>query len=195
MNELPGEVTALLKQVKRGDADAMGKLMPLVYRELRRLAEHYMRGERPGHTLQPTAVVHEAYLRLVGMDRLDWQNRAQFLGVAAQLMRRILINYARQRIAAKRGGSGGRADFDVVDVASAEDPEEMLAMDMAITRLGELNPEQSRVVEMRYFGGMSVEETAEALGIAPRTVKRHWALAKAWLHATVDDSSLDVYAV
>jgi RNA polymerase sigma factor (TIGR02999 family) len=190
MKEPPGEVTALLAQVKRGDADAMGKLMPLVYNELRRLAGHYMRGERPGHTLQPTAVVHEAYLRLVGLDRLDWQNRAQFMGVAAQLMRRILINYARQRIADKRGGAGGRADLDVPDVAAAENPEEMLAVDIAITRLSELSPEQSRVVEMRYFGGMSVEETAEALGISPRTVKRHWALAKAWLHAELSGRGL-----
>ena len=190
MSEPPGDVTLLLKQAKGGDAEAMAKLMPLVYAELRRLAEHYMRGERPGHTLQPTAVVHEAYLRLVGVDRLDWQNRAQFLGVAAQFMRRILINHARERIAAKRGGIGGRADVDVADLASTEKPEEMMAIDIAITRLSELNPEQSRVVEMRYFGGMSVEETAEAMSISPRTVKRHWALAKAWLHAELSGRRL-----
>jgi RNA polymerase sigma-70 factor, ECF subfamily len=115
MNEPPGEVTALLARVKRGDQDAMGKLMPLVYRELRRLAGHYMRGERPGHTLQPTAVVHEAYLRLTGLDHLDWQNRAQFMGVAAQMMRRILLNYARQRVASKRGGVGLRTELEVPD--------------------------------------------------------------------------------
>jgi RNA polymerase sigma factor (TIGR02999 family) len=181
------EVTVLLNQAKGGDADAMGKLMPLVYNELRRLAEHYMRGERVGHTLQPTAVVHEAYLRLIGLDRIDWQNRAQFMGIAAQLMRRILINYARDRVAAKRGGG---ADGFAIAWPAAADPEQILAVDMAITRLHKLNPEQSRVVEMRYFGGLSVEETAEALGISPRTVKRHWSLAKAFLHAELSGDGL-----
>jgi RNA polymerase sigma factor (TIGR02999 family) len=168
----------------------MGKLMPLVYAELRRLAGHYMRGERTGHTLQPTAVVHEAYLRLTGLDHLDWQNRAQFMGVAAQVMRRILLNYARQRVASKRGGKGLRTEFEVPDMATGEKAEEILAVDMAITRLSELNAEQSRVVEMRYFGGMSVEETAEALNISTRSVKRHWALAKAWLHAELSGRGL-----
>jgi RNA polymerase sigma-70 factor (ECF subfamily) len=186
----PGEVTALLAQVKRGDKEAYGRLMPLVYGELRRLAGHYMRGESPGHTLQPTAVVHEAYLRLVGLDRLDWQNRAQFMGVAAQMMRRILVDHARQRVAAKRVGSGGRADVDVLHMARVENPEETLAVDMAVERLRELDPRQSQVVEMRYFGGLSVEETSEALGISTRTVKRHWALAKAWLHAELSGRSL-----
>jgi RNA polymerase sigma factor (TIGR02999 family) len=177
-----GEVTVLLEQVKRGDPDALARLMPLVYNELRRLADHYMRAERPGHTLQPTAVVHEAYMRLAGLERIDWQNRAQFMGIAAQFMRRILINHARDRVAAKRGGAV-RACVDAMDAGVAANPEEVLAVDMAITRLADLNPEQSRVVEMRYFGGMSVEETAHALSISPRTVKRHWSLAKAWLHA------------
>jgi RNA polymerase sigma factor (TIGR02999 family) len=177
-----GEVTGLLEQVKHGDKDAYGRLMPLVYNELRRLAGYYMRGERPGHTLQPTAVVHEAYVRLVGLDRLDWQNRAQFMGVAAQMMRRILVDHARHRIAARRDPAA-RVDVDVPDIATLEDPEETLAVDMAIERLRELDPQQSQVVEMRYFGGLSVEETAEVLGISGRTVKRHWALAKAWLHA------------
>ena len=190
MNERSGEVTALLAKVKRGDQEALGKLMPLVYRELRRLAGHYMRGERPGHTLQPTAVVHEAYLRLAGLDHLDWQNRAQFMGVAAQMMRRILLNYARQRVASKRGGNDLRTEFGLPDIATGEKAEEILAVDMAVTRLSELNAEQSRVVEMRYFGGMSVEETAEALNISPRSVKRHWALAKAWLHAELSGRGL-----
>ena len=180
----PGEITALLVEWKQGDRDALAKLTPLVYRELRRLAGHYMRGERAGHTLQPTALVHEAYLRLVNQDRADWQNRSHFMGVAAQLMRRILVHHARDRVAAKRGGTRGRTEMDALDVnAVTENPEELLAVDIAVQRLGELNPEQSRVVKMRYFGGMSVEETAEALGISTRTVKRHWALAKAWLHA------------
>jgi RNA polymerase sigma factor (TIGR02999 family) len=158
--------------------------MPLVYGELRRLAGHYMRGERPGHTLQPTAVIHEAYLRLVGLDRTDWQNRAQFVGVAAQLMRRILVDHARRRLRVKRGGAGQKAPIEAAELlVNMDRPEEALAVDMAVTRLAELNPEQSRVVEMRYFGGMSVEETAVTLGISTRTVKRHWSLAKAWLHA------------
>jgi RNA polymerase sigma factor (TIGR02999 family) len=190
MNEPSGEVTALLALVKRGDQDAMAKLMPLVYRELRRLAGYYMRGERPGHTLQPTAVVHEAYLRLTGLDHLDWQNRAQFMGVAAQMMRRILLNYARQRVASKRGGPRVKTNFEEPGIATGEKAEEILAVDMAVTRLSELNTEQSRVVEMRYFGGMSVEETAEALNISPRSVKRHWALAKAWLHAELSGRPL-----
>jgi RNA polymerase sigma factor (TIGR02999 family) len=190
MNEPAGEVTALLARVSHGDQDAFAKLLPIVYNELRRLAEQYMRGERPGHTLQATAVVHEAYMRLVGLDRIDWQNRAQFMGVAAQIMRRILINYARDRVAAKRGGRGVRADLDVADLAVGENAEEILAVDLAVTRLAELNPEQSRVVEMRYFGGMSTEETAEALSISPRTVKRHWSLAKAWLRAELSGRGL-----
>jgi RNA polymerase sigma factor (TIGR02999 family) len=183
-------VTVLLARVKRGDKDALGKLLPLVYTELRQVAGSYMRNERIGHTLQPTAVVHEAYLRLIGLDRLDWQNRAQFMGVAAQIMRRILINYARDRIAAKRGGVGAQADVDVGDVAVLENPEEVVAIDLALAKLNELNPEQCRVAEMRYFGGMSVEETAEALAISPRTVKRHWAVAKAWLHAELSGRGL-----
>ena len=133
MNEPSGEVTALLALVKRGDKDAMGKLMPLVYRELRRLAGHYMRGERPGHTLQATAVVHGAYLRLTGLDHLDWQNRTQFMGVAAQMMRRILLNYARQRVASKRVGPGPRNGYERMDVATGEKAEEILAVDMALT--------------------------------------------------------------
>lgn len=187
---MPGEVTRLLAEVKRGDKHAYSKLMPLVYNELRRLAGHYMRGERPGHTLQPTAVVHEAFLRLVGLDRLDWQNRAQFMGVAAQMMRRILVDHARKRVAGGRAASGGRTDFDMPDIAGVDKPEETLAVDMAVERLRELDPQQSQVVEMRYFAGLSVEETAEALGISSRTVKRHWALAKAWLHAELSGRGL-----
>ena len=127
---------------------------------------------------------------LVGLDRLDWQNRAQFIGVATQMMRRILVDHARQRVAAKRGGSGGRPDLDVLKMASVESREQTLAVDMAVERLRELDPQQSRVVEMRYFGGLSVEETSEVLGISTRTVNRHWALAKAWLHAELSGRKL-----
>ncbi|MEK7403662.1 MAG: sigma-70 family RNA polymerase sigma factor [Acidobacteriota bacterium] len=176
---MPGDVTVLLGELKRGDKDALARLLPLVYRELRRLAGHYMRDERASHTLQPTALVHEAYLRLAGQDRADWRNRAQFMGVAAQLMRRILVDYARERLAAKR--TPGALDLDLG--ASGENTQEVLAVNEALDRLAQLDPQQGRVVEMRYFGGLTVEETAEALGVSPRTVKRDWAMAKAWLRA------------
>jgi RNA polymerase sigma-70 factor (ECF subfamily) len=191
MENPPGEVTLLLAQVKRGDKAALGRMIPLVYKELRRLAGHYLRDERIGHTLQPTALVHEAYLRLVGQDRADWQNRAQFMGVAAQLMRRILVDYARERLAAKRGGGAVRVDDEQFDAgAGPGQSEELLAVDEAVERLTELDPQQARVVEMRYFGGLSVEETAEALGISPRTVKRDWAMAKAWLRGELSAKGL-----
>jgi RNA polymerase sigma-70 factor (ECF subfamily) len=180
----PGEVTVLLAELKRGDKDALGKLVPLVYGELRRLAGHYMRAERVGHTLQPTAVVHEAYLRLVGEDWAEWQNRAQFVGVAARQMRRILVDYARQHVAAKRGGTPVKLDLDALAGSfGSGKSDEILAVDEAIARLGEMDPQQAQVVELRYFGGMTVEETAELLGISPRTVKRDWAMALAWLRA------------
>jgi len=191
MEKQPGEVTLLLAEAKRGDKAALGRMIPLVYKELRRLAGHYLRDERIGHTLQPTALVHEAYLRLVGQDRADWQNRAQFMGVAAQLMRRILVDYARQRVAAKRGGGAIKIDDERFDVgASTEQSEELLAVNEAVERLTELDPQQAQIVEMRYFGGLSVEETAEALGISPRTVKRDWAMAKAWLRTELAGGGL-----
>lgn len=176
-----GDVTLLLAEMKRGNSEALPKLIPLVYKELRRLAAHCLREERGGHTLQATALVHEAYLRLVDQKRAGWQNRAQFMGVAAQVMRRILVDYARQRVAAKRGGAAP-VPLDGIDVAEAVDQSaEMLAVDEALARLTELDPQQARIVELRYFGGMTVEETAEILDISPRTVKRDWAMAKAWL--------------
>lgn len=181
MHDSPGEVTLLLAEMKRGNNEALPKLIPLVYHELKRLAAHFLRDEREGHTLQPTALVHEAYLRLVGQTAA-WQNRAQFMGVAAQLMRRILVDYARQRVAAKRGGGLMPVEIETCEIGGrVEQSEEMLAVDEAMTRLAALDPQQASVVEMRYFGGMTVEETAEALAIAPRTVKREWAMAKAWL--------------
>ena len=158
----------------------MAELIPLVYKELRRLAGHFLRNERAGHTLQPTALVHEAYLSLVGQHRATWQNRAQFMAVAAHVMRRILLEYARRRSAAKRvAPEPGKPGLP----AGAARWEEILAVDEALTRLGQLAPQQARIAEMRYFGGLSVEEAAEALGVSPRTVKREWAVAKAWLHA------------
>jgi RNA polymerase sigma factor (TIGR02999 family) len=178
----PGEVTALLGEIKLGSQDAWARLIPLVYKELRRLAGHYMRDERASHTLQPTALVNEAFLRLVGQDRADWQNRAQFIGVAAQFMRRILVDHARRRAAAKRPSVAVTLDearFDkAVGIGQAE---EILAVDEVLERLAHLDAQQARVMELRYFGGLSVEETAEAIGISPRTVKRDWAMARSWL--------------
>ncbi len=186
MPESPGNVTLLLAEMKNGNSEALPKLIPLVYNELRRLAAHCLKDERVGHTLQPTALVHEAYLRLVDQTRAEWQNRAQFMAVAAQLMRRILVDHARQRVAAKRGGGATPVGFDIPQLAAAfEQSEEMLAVDEALARLSILDEQQAKVVELRYFGGMTVEETAAALTISPRTVKRDWAMAKAWLRLEI----------
>ena len=177
-----GQVTLLLAALRNGNQDALAELMPLVYQELRRLAGHYMRGERVGHTLQATALVHEAFLRLVDQDQAGWQNRAHFIGVAAQLMRRILVDSARRRVAAKRGGTPITLDEGRLNAgASFGQTAEILAVDEVLARLSVLDPQQARLVELRYFGGLTVEEAAEAMGISPRTVKRDWALAKAWL--------------
>jgi RNA polymerase sigma-70 factor (ECF subfamily) len=180
----PGEVTVLLGELKLGSKDALTRLIPLVYRELRRLAGHYMRDERVSHTLQPTALVHEVFLRLVDQKRADWQSRSQFIGVAAQVMRRILVDHARRRAAAKRSRAqvtldGARFNLGV-NIGQAE---EILAVNEVMERLEHLDAQQARIVELRYFGGLSVDETAEAMGISPRTVKRDWAMAKAWLRA------------
>ena len=181
MEDARGEVTRLLAELKLGRKDALDRLLPLVYRELRRIAGHQMRDERVGHTLQPTALVHEAFLRLVDQSRADWQNRAQFLGVAAQLMRRLLVDHARKRHAAKRGIPVTLNEEIMHRGPGADQTEEILAVNEILDRLAELDPRQARVVELRYFGGLSVEETAEALGIAARTVKLDWAMAKGWM--------------
>lgn len=185
MSDSPGAVTVLLAEIRNGNNDALPRLIPLVYQELKRLAAHCLRDEREGHTLQPTALVNEAYLRLAGQTG-GWQNRAHFMAVAAQLMRRILVDYARQRVAAKRGGGVVPVELDTVQIADrVEQLEETLAIDDALARLAALDAQQARVVEMRYFGGMTVEETAAALALSPRTVKRDWALAKAWLRVEI----------
>ncbi len=189
-DEAASDVTLLLAEMNSGNSEALSKLIPLLYNDLRRLAAHCLRGERAGHTLQPTALVHEAYFRLVDQSRAGWQNRAQFMGVAAQIMRRILVDYARQRVAAKRGGALKAPDPERFEAAAAiEISEELLAVDEALTRLAALDAQQARVVEMRYFGGLTVEETAEALAIAPRTVKRDWAMAKAWLQVEFSEKT------
>ena len=176
-----GEVSVLLGELKLGRKDALERLVPLVYKELRRVAGHYMRGERPGHTLQPTALVHEVFLRLVDQDRADWRNRAQFVGVAGQLMRRLLVDHARGRKALKRGIAVTMNEEIFQRAGGTDHTEEILAVDETLARLELLDPQQARVVELRYFGGLSVEETAEAMEISPRTVKRDWAMAKGWM--------------
>jgi RNA polymerase sigma factor (TIGR02999 family) len=177
-----GDVTRLLAELNAGNKDALPALLPLVYDELRRVAQRYFRRERSDHTLQPTALVHEAYLRLVDQRNVQWQNRAHFMGVAAQAMRRILVDRARAHHAAKRGGEQVRVAID--EAAGAGDPPlvDYLALDEALTKLAALDPQQSRIVELRYFGGLTIEETAEALELSPMTIKREWRIARAWLH-------------
>jgi RNA polymerase sigma-70 factor (ECF subfamily) len=163
------------------DRESLESLLPVVYQELRRLAASYLRRERPGQTLQPTALVHEAYLRLL-KDRPDrWQNRAHFCAIAAHSMRQILIERARARGALKRGGGGPRVTLDEALIAGGERSIDLVALDEALERLAQFDPEQARLVELRFFGGLTVEETAEAMDISPATVKRHWAVARAWL--------------
>ena len=176
------DVSLLLKQVAGGDQDAAAKLIPLVYRELHQVAEHRLRLERPDHTLQPTALVHEVYLRLVAQRDANWQNRAHFFAVASRLMRRILVDYARGRLRAKRGGKQVKLPLDKLPVISQGHCDELLALDESLERLRKLDARQSRVVELRFFGGLSVEEVAKVLGVSPKTVKREWSMAKAWLY-------------
>jgi RNA polymerase sigma factor (TIGR02999 family) len=175
-------VTGLLLAWNEGDASAMERLMPLVYGELRAIAERHFRRERAGHTLQPTAVVHEAYFRLVDQTRVTWKNRGHFFAIASQAMRRILVDHARARETDKRGGGGRRVTLDV-GVASPEPIDDMdfIALDEALTRLKSLDGAQAQIVELRFFGGLSIEETAEALETSPSSVKREFRSAKAWL--------------
>lgn len=189
MDEIPlQDVTGLLRRWTEGDQDALQKLMPIVYEELRRLAGHYLRLERPNHTLQPTALVHEAFLRLVGQKEVIWQNRAHFFGIAAQMMRRILVDHARRRAAAKRD-AGLRVELTQPGAEEAFDREpELLALDEALTHLEALDPRQARIVELRFFGGLTVEETAEVTGVSARTVKREWRTARAWLRRELDSA-------
>ncbi len=175
------EVTRLLFAWREGDEGALEKLIPLVHQELRRLAHLYMTGQRRGHTLQTTALVNEAYLRLVGSQRVGWQNRAHFVAVSAQLMRRILVDFARERGAQKRGGQAQRVTFDDALHPTREPGEDLVALDEALQALEAEQPRRSRVVELRFFGGLSVKETAEVLQVSADTVLRDWRLAKLWL--------------
>ena len=183
---LTEDVTLLLQQIRAGDSDAANRLIPLVLSELHILARLQLRAERPGHTLQPTALVNEAYLRLVTDQARDWQNRAHFIAVSVSVMRRILIDYARRKRALKRDG-GEQVMLQTVEFASFsyEQADELLALDLALDELEQMNPRQRRIVELRYFGGLSIEETAEVLNISPITVKRDWVGARAWLKGRV----------
>jgi RNA polymerase sigma factor (TIGR02999 family) len=166
-------------------------MMPLIYDELRRQAQRYLQRERPDHTLQATALVHEAYLRLVDQKKVQWQNRAHFFGVAAQVMRRLLVDHARQQHAAKRGGVVPKLALDeALQVADAR-AADVVALDEALTALAALDPQHSRLVELRFFGGLTIEETAEVLGVSPATVKRDWSMAKAWLYRELRTGGLD----
>ena len=183
MNELGQDnVTQLLIQLTGGDRAVLEDLLPVVYDELRRLAASYLRRERPGHTLQPTALVHEAYMRLVDQTQVNWQNRAQFFGVAAQMMRRILVDHARQHNAEKRGHDFQKLSLDENIDKAVERSSELILLDDALQELAAVDEQKSRIVELRYFGGLTVEETAEVLGVTPITIKRHWRMAKAWLY-------------
>jgi RNA polymerase sigma-70 factor (ECF subfamily) len=181
----PEDVTQILQEVRHGDKDAPARLMPLVYDELRKLADYYLRQERTDHTLQPTALVHEAYLKLVDQTRVDWQNRAHFFGVAAQLMRRILVDYARRHQAIKRGGFQQKLTLDEAMVYAPSRDVDLVALDDALNVLAQMDARQSRIVELRFFGGLTIEETAEALGVSPATVKADWSMAKAWLRREI----------
>jgi RNA polymerase sigma factor (TIGR02999 family) len=183
----PEGISQLLIDWGKGDQAALEKLMPLVYSELRRLAGNYLRRERAGHTLQPTALVNEAYLKLIDQRNAKWQNRAQFFGISAQLMRRILVDHARQRQAAKRGGSGQQRLSITSAQALVKQPEvDLLALNEALEELAEMDPQQGRIVELKFFGGLSIEETAEVLGISHATVERDWKLARAWLRRQLE---------
>ncbi len=185
------DVTELLGQLAKGDDAAAARLIPIVYDELRRLAFAYMRRERKDHTLQPTALVHEAYVKLTEQRAVDWQSRAHFFGIAAQTMRRILVDHARGHLRDKRGGGMVPVPLDEALVFAPEQSSELVRLDASLQRLAKLDPRQSRIVELRFFGGLTVEQTAELLGISPKTVKRDWSMAKAWLHGDMKTSHGD----
>ena len=178
----PGDVTRLLIDWSRGDQQAADRLIPLVYDELHRLARGYMRRERPDHTLQPTALVHEAYFRLVDQDRVEWKNRAQFFGIAAQAMRRILVDHARGRRYAKRRGSERQISLDDAELSAPGRPPDLVALDQALEGLASLDPRKGRVIELRVFGGLTIEESATVLGVSNTTVINEYRAARAWLY-------------
>ena len=179
---MPGDVTILLLRWADGDRAAVAELVPLVYSELLAMARTSMRNERPGHTLQCTALVHEAYLRLLQLDGVRWRNRAQFFSIAARILRHILVDHARERRSLKRGAGAVRVPLDLALTVPAPDHLPLEELDLSLEKLASFDPRKARVVELRYFGGLSIEESAEAMGCSPMTVKRDWAMAKAWLY-------------
>ena len=185
------EVTQLLKAWGHGDEDALGRLIPLVQKELHRIAHYCMLRERPDHTLQTTALVNEAYLRLVDVAQVNWQDRAHFFAISARMMRRILTDFARSRNYQKRGGAALHVSFEETLAVSQEQNAEIIAVDEALTALAAVNARKSQVVELRYFGGLSVEETADVLKVSPETVKRDWKFAKSWLHRALKGGTAD----
>jgi RNA polymerase sigma factor (TIGR02999 family) len=183
-------ITQLLIAWGDGEREALDQLVPLVYDDLRRLAAGYMGRETPGHALQPTALVHEAYVRLIDQRRVQWRNRAHFFGVAANMMRRILVDDARKRRAEKRGGAAERITLTGEDIAAPEQHDiDVLALHEALERLASFDPQQERIVELRYFGGLTIEETAEVIGMSPATIVREWTIAKAWLRADMSGAA------
>jgi RNA polymerase sigma factor (TIGR02999 family) len=181
----PATVTALLLRARSGDSSALADVFPLIYDELRRLAGQQLRREPDGHTLSPTALVHEAYMRLVDYSRVEWANRAHFLAIASTAMRRILVDHARAHRSLKRGGGLKPVSIDAIEIGAEDRADQLVAIDEALERLRQVEPRQAQVVECRFFGGMTEEETAQALDIGVRTVKRDWARAKTWLHREV----------
>jgi RNA polymerase sigma-70 factor (ECF subfamily) len=185
MNPAPLTISQLLVEWSEGDRAALDRLMPLVYDELRRLARSYLRRERPDHTLQATALVHEAYMRLIDQHSVSWQNRAHFFGIASQMMRRILVNHALARATAKRGGHAEKLALDEAIVVDGERQIDLVVLDDALKELEAADARQCRIVELRFFGGLSIEETAEVLKLSPATVKREWNTAKLWLRRRI----------
>jgi RNA polymerase sigma factor (TIGR02999 family) len=183
MDAARSDVTQLLQQWSDGREEAFDRLLPQIHDELKKLAASYLRRERPDHTLQPTALVNEAFLKLVGQRAVKWQNRAHFFGIAAQAMRRILVDHARAHAASKRGGVMRKVPLDNEMMVSRVGDVDLLALDEALTRLAAMDPQQSRIVELRFFGGLTMEETAEVMRISPATIGREWRMAKAWLSA------------
>jgi len=184
-------VTDWILELGRGDKAGLDQMLPVLYDELHRLAEAYLRREDPGHTLQPTALVHEAYLRLIDQRRVDWRNRAQFLGVAAGIMRRILVDHARGRAAQKRGGGAEAVSLSLVEAPSGRPEVELIALEQALEQLTALDPRKTQVVELKFFGGLSAREIAEVMGISDATVEREWTFARAWLYKAIEGASKD----
>jgi RNA polymerase sigma-70 factor, ECF subfamily len=186
MAEHPSEITRLLIELTDGNRDVVDLILPHIYDELKRLASGYLRKERSDHTLQPTALVHEAYMKLIDQRRVQWQNRAHFFGIAAQVMRRILMDHARKHQAGKRGGEAEKLSIEEeILVVSQGRSAELIALDEALEELSRIDPQKAKIVELRYFGGLSIEETAEVVGVSVPTVNRHWRTAKAWLYSRV----------